>query len=397
MDKIYFAVYGSGLGHVTRVLEISRRVRQEQDYVPRFSCSDQALEYLWSHGERRDSIVEGPALDVEWTADGSFSSREFIPRFPFMLNTFWKQVQFEAENISKFDPKLVVSDSKLSPILSTLRLRKKPSIITMLNQFKVTFPPRFRAGRPLSSIYQRFAGDVLGLLWSSKRRGLDDSIFHLLTRIGEANVSGTGVSNVVKYVGFITPSLEFTENSLNKARQTLDINGGKPLAFFQISGPEITKKRFVNVVLGSCQNLCRRYNVVISMGRSSGSGEPRRLSSGAWLYDWCPIKDELFVLSDMIVARSGHRTIGECIDAGKPAVLIPIHNHSEQLGNAEKFSKLGLGIEIKSENLRNKNLEESVDACINDSSYRKKAERLMSISKGYNGAEKVAEIIQSYR
>ena len=100
---------------MTRVLEISRRVKQAREYVPRFSCSDQALEYLWSHGERRDSIVEGPALDVEWTEDGSFSSREFIPHFPFMLNTFWKQVQFEAENISKFDPKLVVSDSKLSP------------------------------------------------------------------------------------------------------------------------------------------------------------------------------------------------------------------------------------------------------------------------------------------
>jgi len=89
--------------------------------------------------------------------------------------------------------------------------------------------------------------------------------------------------------------------------------------------------------------------------------------------------------------------MGECIDAGKPAVLIPIHNHPEQLGNAGKFSKLGLGIEIKSENLRNENLEESVDACINDPSYGKNARRLMSISKRYNGMEKVAEIIQSYR
>ena len=77
----------------------------------------------------------------------------------------------------------------------------------------------------------------------------------------------------------------------------------------------------------------------------------RRLANGAWLYDWCPVKDELFTLSDLVVARAGHSTIGQCIDAGKPAVLVPIHNHSEQIGNADKFSKLGLGLQIRSEDL----------------------------------------------
>jgi UDP-N-acetylglucosamine--N-acetylmuramyl-(pentapeptide) pyrophosphoryl-undecaprenol N-acetylglucosamine transferase len=396
LDRIYFAVYGSGLGHVTRVLEISRRVKQDEDFISRFSCSDQALEYLRSHGEGSDNIVESPALDVEWTTDGSFSSSQFIPRFPFMLNTFWKQIQFEAENISKFNPKLMVSDSKLSPVLAVQRIRKKPSIITMLNQFKVSLPPRFKAGKPISTIYERTGGNVLGLLWSFSDEVLMTDLPPPYT-IAEANVSRTDVSNIVKYVGFISPSLKFSEGSLSRARQALDLDGGKPLAFFQISGPEVTKKKFADIVLQSCWNLCKRYNVVISMGYSSGSGEPKKLTSGAWLYEWCPIKDELFVLSDMIVARSGHRTIGECIDSGKPAVLVPIHNHSEQLGNAEKFSKLGLGIEIKSENLRSNVLEESVDACVNNPGYKKNAERVMTISRKHNGMDKVAEIIKSYR
>ena len=157
--------------------------------------------------------------------------------------------------------------------------------------------------------------------------------------IGEANIIGTDVSNIVKYVGFVSPSLDFSVESLRSIRQTLGLDGGKPLVFFQISGPEVTKKRFADVVFRSCQDLSKRYNIVISMGQSSGSGEPRKLSSGAWLYEWCPVKDQLFVVSDVIVARSGHRTIGECIDAGKPAVLTPIHNHPEQLGNAERFQE----------------------------------------------------------
>jgi UDP:flavonoid glycosyltransferase YjiC (YdhE family) len=132
------------------------------------------------------------------------------------------------------------------------------------------------------------------------------------------------------------------------------------------------------------------------MGRPSGSGEPRRLASGAWIYDWCPVKDELFSLSSVVVARAGHRTIGQCIDAGKPAVLVPIHNHSEQIGNANKFSKLGLGIEIRSERLTSENLIESVEACLTDPRYRESVERVRAVSKNYNGIQRCSEIIESY-
>lgn len=114
------------------------------------------------------------------------------------------------------------------------------------------------------------------------------------------------------------------------------------------------------------------------------------------LYDWCPIKDELFMLSDVLVARSGHRTIGQCIDAGKPAVLVPIHNHSEQLGNADKFQRLGLGIAVPSEALNAQRLADSVDLCVRDPKYRKNVEAVGLVSKKYNGIAKCVEIINSY-
>ena len=59
--------------------------------------------------------------------------------FPQMLRSFSRQVAFEAESIAKFDPKVVVSDSRLSAVLAA-RSRSFP-VITMLNQFKVTLPP----------------------------------------------------------------------------------------------------------------------------------------------------------------------------------------------------------------------------------------------------------------
>jgi UDP-N-acetylglucosamine--N-acetylmuramyl-(pentapeptide) pyrophosphoryl-undecaprenol N-acetylglucosamine transferase len=387
--RVYFAVFGSGLGHVSRILDITERVRRDGDEF-RYSCSGQAQNYLNMHGQE-ENVLKSPSFDVEWTQEGSFSSKDFIPRFPYMFNSFLKQIAFERTNISRFDPQVVVSDSRLSPVLAARE--KSYPILTMLNQFKVSFPPRF-SGKGVGRIYERFAGDVLGLLWSLSDEVLMTDLPPPYT-IGEANLAGTDVSRIVRYVGFTSPEVEISRERLEMARRLLSIDG-RPLAFFQISGPDVTKRTFRDTVLQATEALAKRYNIIISMGYPSGSGEPRRLANGAWIYDWCPIKDELFMLSSLVVARAGHRTIGQCIDTGKPAVLIPIHNHSEQIGNANKFSKLGLGIDIRSEKLTALNLEESVETCLNDSSYRNNVEKLRAVSKKYNGIGRCAEIIDSY-
>jgi len=335
--------------------------------------------------------VECPSLDVEWTEEGSFSSRGFVVHFPFMLRSFSRQVAFEAESIAEFDPRVTVSDSRLSAVLAA-RSTSCP-VVTMLNQFKVTLPPRYR-GDAFGRLYERIAGDVLGLMWSLSEQVLLTDLPPPYT-IGEANVAGTDLTRIVRYVGFTSPGLDVSEDRLQKAREVLDFDG-RPLVFFQISGPDATKQRFIAIVLRSAATLSRRYKVVVSMGYLGGSAEPRKLADGALLYDWCPIKDELFTLSDVMVARSGHRTIGQCIDAGKPAVLIPIHNHSEQIGNAEKFQNLGLGIAILPGDLDPGRLTAAVDSCIEDPKYKKNLDAVGLVSRKYRGVEKCAEIISSY-
>jgi UDP-N-acetylglucosamine--N-acetylmuramyl-(pentapeptide) pyrophosphoryl-undecaprenol N-acetylglucosamine transferase len=387
--KIYFAVFGSGLGHATRVMDIAKLLGADGDAI-RYSCSGQGLRYIRKHEPEMDT-VECPSLDVEWTEEGSFSSRGFVVHFPLMLRSFSRQVAFEAESIARFDPGLTVSDSRLSAVLAA-RSRSCP-VITMLNQFKVTLPPRYRGGA-LGRLYERIAGDVLGLMWSLSEQVLLTDLPPPYT-IGEANVAGTDLSRIVRYVGFTSPGLDVSEERLQKAREVLGFDA-RPLVFFQISGPDTTKKRFVDMVLGSVGALSSRYKVVVSMGYLGGSGEPRRLADGTLVYDWCPIKDELFALSAVLVARSGHRTIGQCIDAGKPAVLVPIHNHSEQLGNAEKFHSLGLGIAILPGDLDPERLTDAVDSCIRDPKFRKNLEAVGLISRKYRGVEKCAEIINSY-
>jgi len=390
MSKIYFGVFGSGLGHATRILDITERLGVN-GLNGRYSCFGQGLEYIRKHRPSMDT-VECPPFDVEWTEDGSFSSKAFIWHFPIMLRSFLKQVVFESENIVKFSTGVAVSDSRLSVVVAAKS--KSFPVITMLNQFKVSLPPRF-SGDVIGSTYERIAGDVLGLMWSLSEQVLLTDLPPPYT-IGEANVEGTDLSNVVKYVGFTSPTMEVSPERLQKAREVIGGPGGRPLIFFQISGPDATKERFISTVLKSVSVLSHRYKVIVSMGYLGGSWEPKRLSGGALLYDWCPIRDELFMLSDVIVSRSGHRTIGQCIDAAKPAVLVPISNHSEQLGNADKFQRLGLGLSIPQSVLDVEMLTFSVNSCLDDPKYKENAESIRLISKKYNGIDKCAEIINSY-
>ncbi|MGI0090811.1 MAG: glycosyltransferase [Nitrososphaerales archaeon] len=387
MRKIYFPVFGSGLGHITRINEIANCLRKEGDDFL-YSTFGEALDYLKRNNEK---VVECPSVDLRWNESGGFSSKDSFVRFPSLFLDFTNQVRFEFDKMSKFDPNLVVSDSRLSAVFAA-RMESLP-MITILNQFKILFPPRFRESIG-SKLYERIAGNVLGLFWDLSSEVLMPDLPPPYT-ISEANVAGSDVSSRVKYVGFIAPTIHAPAERLEKVKKSLSLDS-RPLVFIQVSGPNVTKRRFVDTALVSTDELSRKYNVVVSMGNANASSEPRRLANDAWLYEWCPIKDELFVLADLLVARSGHTTISQCIDLGKPAVLAPIYNHSEQIWNAEKFQKMGLGIEIRAENLSARKLVDSVEACIEDSRYAGNAHKLQSVSRQYNGLDSAVQIINSY-
>jgi UDP-N-acetylglucosamine--N-acetylmuramyl-(pentapeptide) pyrophosphoryl-undecaprenol N-acetylglucosamine transferase len=385
--KIYFSVFGSGLGHVTRIEAVAHALKEDGDEFL-YSSFDEAYDYLRRHGE---NVVRCPSVDLSWSTSGGFSARDSFLRSPLLGLDFGKQVTFEFSKLSEFDPAVVVSDSRLSPVLAS-KVDSRP-IVTILNQFKILFPPRFRIGR-VSQFYERIEGDVLGLLWSFSNQVLMPDLPPPYT-IGEANISGTDVSNRLKFVGFMTQKPSVTKERLEEVRRLLKLDE-RPFIFFQISGPNATKKHFVDVSIDAADDLSRKYNVAVSMGLPNGSSTPRKLSNDAWLYEWCPIKDELFILSDVLIGRSGHTTISQCIQLGKPAVLVPIYNHSEQIWNAEKFERLGLGVEIRGEDLSARRLIEAVEICLKDPKYKRNSQRLSEFSNKFDGIKATVDVINSY-
>jgi UDP-N-acetylglucosamine--N-acetylmuramyl-(pentapeptide) pyrophosphoryl-undecaprenol N-acetylglucosamine transferase len=352
-----------------------------------YSSFDEALDYLSSVNA---NVIHAPSIDLKWNESGGFAGRDTFVRFPLAILSFMKQVGFERNHLKHFEPNLVASDSRLSTIIAAKTIGYP--VVTILNQFKILFPPRFRRNA-LSRLYEGIEGSVLGILWALSDEILVPDLPPPYT-IGEANVSGTGVSKRANFIGFMSPRASISNERIEKVKRILEFDS-RPIVFLQISGPTLTKTQFTRVCLDSMDALYQKFNAVLSLGIPGGSIEPQKTLSGGRIYEWCPLKDEIFEMCSLMVARSGHTTIGQCVDNGKPAVLAPIYNHSEQIWNAEKFQRLGLGKEIRAENLSESTLVEGIDQCIADKGYQEKALELKAISRKFDGVSSAIEAINS--
>ncbi len=386
MSRIYAAIFGSGLGHVTRSLAITEKLKEGNQFC--FSSFDEGLEFLHQNGT---SAFRAPSISLKWDEAGGVSGKDTFIRFPIAMSSFARQVLFEVEKISEFRPELVFSDSRLSSVFAAKSMSYP--VVTVLNQLKILFPPRFRSGL-YSAFLERIEGDILGLLWSPSDKILYPDLPPPFT-IGEANLAHVDVAGKVIYTGFMTPAVNASPERLRKVSSVLQFDH-RPLVFIQISGPKPTKSLFIELAIQSASELSKEFNIVISKGDPEGSHDPLKMANGGWLYEWCPIKDELFLISDALVTRAGHTTLSQCIIAGKPAVVVPIFNQSEQLWNAEKFAKLGLGIEIVPQEFSTEKLREALEICVQNDGLRSNVERIMRISEKYNGIERATDVIRSF-
>jgi len=123
---------------------------------------------------------------------------------------------------------------------------------------------------------------------------------------------------------------------------------------------------------------------------------PRKLSSTGWYYEWCPVRDEIFALSDLIVIRAGHAAISHAIQYGKPMVTIPIQNHGEQLGNSEKVERMKIGIRLEPSKTNAEQIAQAIHKILDDKSYTQNVEKLMELTDNYDGIKNALEIIRSF-
>ena len=388
MAKAYLAPYGVGLGHASRLISISEHLKQDNTTI-KFSSFGEAVSYINNHGYECLSV---PPIEFAWS-NGGFSVKNSIANIPLWFTNFARQVAQETRNISTFEPNVVVSDSRLSPIVSS-RVLGIPSIV-ILNQIKLLLSPRIREFRA-ARVFEKLNGEFFGNIWSLAEKLLIPDLPPPYT-IAEHNIWNLeSVKKKMHYIGFTTSKWYGDNQAINSVIHFLNLDKNKPIVFMHISGPPETRSSLISMIIDASKYFRKEVQYIISEGKPNGSTIPRKLSSSGWYYEWCPVRDEIFALSDLVVIRAGHEAISHAIEHGKPMVSIPIQNHGEQLGNSEKVERMKIGIKLDPLSTNPPQIADAIHRLLDDKTYLENVQKIKKITDRYDGINNALEIIKSF-
>jgi len=388
MARAYLAPYGVGLGHASRLLSISKHLKEDNIMI-KFSSYGEAVSYIHIHGY---DCVKVPPIEFAWNV-GGFSIKNSIANIPLWFTNFARQVTQETKNISSFNPNIVVSDSRLSPLISS-KILDIPSIV-ILNQIKLLLSPRIREFK-IARAFENVNGEFFGNIWSMAEKLLIPDLPPPYT-IAEHNIWNLeSVKKKMHYIGFTTSKWGEDNQAIENAMHSLNLDKKRPIIFIHISGPYETRLNLISTIMDASKYFRKDIQYIISEGKPKGNTIPRKISSTGWYYEWCPIRDEIFALSDLIVIRAGHEVISQAIEHGKPIVTIPIPNHGEQLGNSEKVERMKIGIRLEPSKIEAYQVAEAIHKILDDQSYLENVLKIKKVTDGLDGINNALNIIRSY-
>ncbi|MGQ9506255.1 MAG: UDP-N-acetylglucosamine--N-acetylmuramyl-(pentapeptide) pyrophosphoryl-undecaprenol N-acetylglucosamine transferase [Candidatus Bathycorpusculaceae bacterium] len=385
--KAYFAPCGIGLGHVGRCVPIAKKLLERKKAKVVFSTYREGILYI---EREKFPLIKAPPIGFQVKPDGTVDFKQTaVNPGPFLASfTLLKQVNAEVKAIKNFKPNIVVSDSRISPLLAA-RILGIPRIC-ILNQFQPIIPRKRRFLR-LAKFADFITLAIIGKIWTSGNMVLIPDFPKPYTIcVGNLNIPKFYRKNV-RLIGPILPVHPNELASKEQLRKKLRLPLDKPIIFAPISGP-IRERAFLTGILRKIfLDFPKDYEIIMSLGYPNAKDEPIRHGS-LTIYKWIPNRFEYLKASDIIVSRAGHGTITHCMCYGKPLILIPTPSHTEQLSNAKQAEELGIAKTIQQEKLSKEKLLKSVEWMLNS----KVPERLKEVQKevlNYNGLSKAVETI----
>ncbi len=339
--RVYVAPCGIGLGHITRCEPIANALASAGAEVVYSTYSD-GLDYA-----RRRGLPTLPTVPIGFKVrdDGTvdFKMTATTSGFSLGVRRLLRQLRAEIRNIKRFRPNVVLSDSRVSSLIAG-KLMGVP-VALILNQFRVDIvrKPSAKKIAPverlfflIANIFWLFFRTLLGGVWARSDLMLIPDFPAPYTISASTLAIPKRYKKRVKLIGPIV-SDEPSRGALNRS---LFFACRKTLIYAAVSGPKTERKVLADLLLDSLKQFPSQCEVVVSRGEPNGSSAPVR-DGNLTVYDWIEDQYEILKASDVVISRAGHGTIMKAIMLGKPMILVPIPDHTEQYGNAKRASQLG--------------------------------------------------------
>jgi len=393
--RVYLAPCGIGLGHITRAEPIANELNR-RGVKTIFSTYLDGLEYA-KHNHLR--ALEAIPINFKVTSDGTidFKMTAATSGFSLGMRRFLRQVIREIQLIKRSNPDVVVSDSRASSLIAAWLL--KIPVVLILNQFRVEIikRPAFKK----ISLFDKIFFLIANLGWVFIRTGIQlvwvrCSIMLIPDwpapyTISTGNLTiPKGYTHKVRLIGPIVPASN--ESNVDKKKLGFDIS--TPLIYAAVSGPKIERQALNSALMGPLLDLSRKYNVVMSRGQPN-SDFVKKISKRFLVYDWIENQDEFIRGCDVIISRAGHGIIMKAMACGKPMILVPIPEHTEQYGNAKRAVSINFAELIYQSDLNTIRLGEAVEKMLNSTEFRLTAEHVKDVAASMDAVDLACNVIMN--
>lgn len=397
--RVYVAPCGIGLGHITRSVPIADELKRRGNEIA-FSTYLDGLDFA---KQNNLPTYEAVPINFKVTSDGTidFKLTAATSGFSLGIRTFLRQVTREIKFMRSFRPNIVFSDSRASSLVAA-RLLRVP-VVLMLNQFRVEIVRR-PTGRKMS-LFDRLFFFIANLGWLFIRTALALVWVHsqiiLIPDLPSPNTISLGnlaiprrYNGKVRLIGPIVNNNAENRRSEGELKRRLGFHAPRPLVYAAVSGPKVEREILADLLLQSFHGFSKEYDVVLSRGNPTGQRKPQRVRS-AITYDWIENQDDFIRACDLVVSRAGHGTIMKSLVYGKPMILIPIPDHTEQYGNANRAATLGVAKIIDQSRLDHGTLEYAVREVLGNAEYRDRSIELMKTTRRMHSVDSACEAVSS--
>lgn len=387
--RVQFAPCGVGLGHAGRCIPIARGLRKKRRNTQIiFSTYNDAVEYVRQEGF---PTIEVPSMAFQVKPDGTVDFRRTAMKpGPFVAPfNFLKQVGREIELMKSFKPDIVVSDSRASPLVAAKILGIQTTCI--LNQFQVIIPRRTHYLR-LAKLADVITLAIIGKIWTTGSKVIIPDFQPPYTISADNLRIPRSYGKKIKLIGPILPARPNSLPDVKALRRKLGLPIDKPVIFVAISGPSKERTHVTNILRRIFDNFPYDYEIVMSTG-CPGSNEAITNKEHFKVFSWIQNRFDYLKACDFIISRAGHGTIMQAICFGKPAILIPTPNHTEQINNAKRAVELGVAVEIQQERLNRQTLLATIRDVAEKNSYSERVQEIQKEVSAMDGLETTIKTI----
>ncbi len=396
--RVYIAPCGIGLGHITRASPIANELNR-RGFETAFSTYLDGLDYAKMN---HFPVYEAEPISFRVTTEGAidFKMTAATSGFSLGIRKFLRQLIREIQHLKQFRPDVVFSDSRASSLLAA-KLMRIP-VVLMLNQFRVEIVRR-PSDRPLSLIDRLFFF-IANIGWLFIRTAIElvwvrSDVILIPDLPSPYTICLGNLAIPRRYkrkVRLIGPIIE--DRTLNyepaQIKLHLGLDSSRPLVYAAVSGPKVEREVLARILLDSLRELSAEYQVVLSRGKANGE-DAAHSKNGLVVYDWIRNQSDFIKAADVVVSRAGHGTIMKSLVYGKPMILIPIPDHTEQYSNARRARSLNVAEMIDQNKLNTETLRSAIRDILDANRHKMNAVQVGKVASTMRAVADTCNVISS--